>query len=315
MTLSRQAGVTVASGATWEASCWEAPPAYPATWETVEDEELPLLDARLVARSIRPDAALAMSRLDAMIRERQRSRTIGYSAAATLLIREGLDEDPASWQDIDSSDKAVGEAGPWERIRRIARTASGSLGRDGCIRRAREDLLLHTLALESLRLLSASMVRRQPVLKNADAIAEKAAQSDQREAEAVFEKPAVAALCAAFSGFNTAYLFPQYAFQAEMLAAAAWLGWRMDGRRAPLPAAAAEYLAGMNLSVALETADLNDPQAVIQFALGVAGVQLKKLGDYASEQWPSSRPHMPIRRPGSVNVPICRRFIEVLRCL
>jgi hypothetical protein len=308
MTLSRQASATVANRDTWAVSHWDAPPAYPATWQTVEDEELPMLDARLAARSRGAEAALAIGRLDAMVKERLRIRTVGYSAAATALIREGVDGDPATWRDADSQGPAVEMAGPWARVRFAARTARASLGREGRIRRARDQLLLHTLALESLRLLSACVGRRHPGQDNATAAARKFARSVQREGEVAFESPAVVALCAVFSGFNTAYLFPQHAFQAELLTAAAWLGWRMDGRCAPLPAAAAEYLAGMDLSAAVETADPDDPQTVVRFALGLSGVKLNKLGKYTSEQWPS--PHMPIRNHRTVNAAMCRRFID-----
>jgi hypothetical protein len=310
MTLSRQTSATVANRATWAASHRETLPAYPATWQTVEDEELPMLDARLAARSRGAEAASAMGRLDAMIRERLRIRTVGYSAAATALIREGVDGDPASWRDADSLDPAIEMAGPWTKIRLIARNASASLGREGRIRRARDQLLLHTLALESLRLLSACVGGPHAAQDYATPAARESALSVQREGEAAFESPVVAALCAVFSGFNTAYLFPQHAFQAELLTAAAWLGWRMDGRCAPLPAVAAEYLAGINLSAAIETADLNDPQTVVRFALGLSGVKLNKLGKYTAEQWPSPWPHMPIRNHRAVNAVMCRRFID-----
>jgi hypothetical protein len=97
--------------------------------------------------------------------------------------------------------------------------------------------------------------------------------------------------------------------------AAAWLGWRAEGRRAPLPAAAAEYLAGMDLSAPLETADPADPHTVLRFAFGVAGIRLNMLDKYASERWPTCRPHLPIRHPGAVNTIIGRRFIETLQRL
>jgi hypothetical protein len=313
MILLRQASISVANRGTWETSDWNTPPAYPATWETVEDEELPLLDSRLAARIRGSEAALGIERLDAMTRERLRHRTVSYSTSATALIREGVDPNPASWQDADCVGTAPEGTGPWAKVRRIAKTASASLGREGRIRRARDEILLHTLALESLRLLSTCIGRRQLARENVSTVFEKAAQSQRCEAEALLENPAVAALCAAFSGFNTAYLFPQHSFQAELLTAAAWLGWRIEGRSAPLPAAAAEYLAGLEPAVAAKKADPNDPQTVIQFALGVSGINLNKLGKYASEQWPSPRPLVSIRSYRGVNAVVCRRFLEKVR--
>jgi hypothetical protein len=314
MTHLRQASITVAHEAPWEAAGWYAPPSssYPATWATVEDEELPLLDARLVARARGCEAAMALSRLDSMIRERLRHRTVRYSAAATALIRDGVDENWRSRQENSSEGPATPDAGPWAKACRLATTATASFGREGRISRARDALLLHTLALESLRLLSASISRRQLVRENAGAVTRGAAQSDPGDAETAVDNPAVAALCAAFSGFNTAYLFPQHAFQAELLAAAAWLGWRMDGRCAPIPATAADYLAELDPAAAAEMADPNDPQAVIRFALDASGVDLNKLGQYASQQWPSRRPYRPIRSRRGVSAVMCRRFIETV---
>lgn len=293
---------------------------YTVSWELMEDEELPFLDPRLVAAMNGRNAALAIDRMTALVEARQRRRTVARDEVAAALVRAGLDPlalpHPGPTPISSSSDGvALGgnrrrEGWPW--VDGLFMRMGAPFGRERRIRNLRGELLVHTLAIDVLELLRAQLDWRRRRLSNP--ATSRTARGLQR-AQALLDRPVVAALGAAFSGFNTAYLLPQHAYQAELLSAAAWLGWKLEGCHAPLPHTAAHYLKGMGETYEDWSWPLQgepDPQLVLRLSLALAGISIQNLEKHAHDEWPSPPAGIDLRPKGRVDEPLCSAFVRLL---
>ena len=122
-------------------------------------------------------------------------------------------------------------------------------------------------------------------------------------------------MIAAFRGFNTDYLLPQHAYQAELLSAAAWLGWKLEGCHAPLPQSAAHYLKGMDETYGDWSWPLQgepDPQLVLRLSLARAGISTQNLEKHAHDEWPSPPASIDLRPKGRVDEPLCSALVGLL---
>ena len=291
---------------------------YPATWELMEDEELTFLDPRLVAAMNGRSAAMAIDRMTSMVEARQRRRTAARDEVAAALVRAGLDPSAlirpgptsSSYDGVASGGNRRREAWPW--MHGLFTKMGAPFGRERRVRNLRGELLVHTLALDVLELLRAQLDWRRRRLSNP--ATRRTARGLQR-AQALLARPVVAALGAAFSGFNTAYLLPQHAYQAELLSAAAWLGWKLEGCHAPLPHTAAHYLRGMDVTYGDWSWPLQgepDPQLVLRLSLALAGISIHNLEKHAHDEWPSSSACIDLRPKGRVDEPLCSALVGLL---
>jgi hypothetical protein len=255
---------------------------YPATWRTVEDEELPLLDSALAERAHGQERQEALTRMGDMIAWRLQRRRSAFAATAAKLKRAGLDPSAPDANETLAVALAQKRAldidrrrGPWPAIPRTARAWLSLLGIERRSHDLVAELVVHRLGVITLdRLQGIVNGRRQP---------------NHRETPGAFEPSLFAGVGSLFAGFNTAYLIPEQTCHAEALSACAWLGWRMEKRAAPLPAPARTCITALASASPCEPdpAAVPDIQAVIRFGMGVAGVNGKNLDRHAQAGWPT----------------------------
>ncbi|MGL4635483.1 MAG: hypothetical protein ACRCWF_05830 [Beijerinckiaceae bacterium] len=284
---------------------------YPANWRTIEDEELPVLDVNLVARAMGSARHEAIDRMTAMVSSRLERRMVAYAETSEVLKRAGvaIGLHAGQWLALEASEGRLRLSGDrrrsrWQLLSRISDGLGLPFGKERRVHDLTLDLAVHWLAVVALQQLErhlATQSKGMPV----------APGETTGPAEALM--PLQAMLFSLFSGFNAGYILTVDPELRQWMTAAAWLGWKIEGREAPLPDAAMNVLCNVAARARrdMETVD-PDVKAVIELGLDIAGIDSGNLERSRNGAWPTPMDRIDLRPRGPVDVESCLRLALAL---